>query len=60
MFYEQKWILTKEIIMAKALYEKSIKIPAKPAKATIASSYVEGSKLSKTPKPKSLTPLKKK
>ncbi len=46
--------------MAKAKYEKSIRISDKPKKATIASSYVEGAKQSKSPKPKSLTPLKRK
>lgn len=44
----------------KGVYEKSIRIGAKPKKATIASSYVEGSKQTKVAKPKSLTPLKKK
>ncbi len=47
--------------MAKALNEKSIRVSAKPAKSSgVAVSFVEGSKQSKTPKPKSLTPLKKK
>jgi len=45
--------------MAKAEYEKSIRISAKPAKKVgIIASYSDGQKQSKTPKPKSLTPLK--
>jgi hypothetical protein len=48
-------------IMAKCEYEKSIKVPAKPPKKQGASvSFVEGAKATKSPKPKSLTPLKKK
>ena len=58
--YCEKCVLNKGNIMATVKYEKSIKIPAKPAKSSIVSSYVGGSKLSKIPKPKSLTPLKKK
>lgn len=47
--------------MAKALYEKSIRISAKPDKKQGAQvSFVEGSKQSKVSRPKSLTPLKKK
>lgn len=47
--------------MPRCEYEKSIKIPAKPAKKQGAlTSFVEGAKATKTPKPKSLTPLKKK
>lgn len=47
--------------MAKGLNEKSIRITAKPAKKEgILASYSDGQKQSKTPKPKSLTPLKKK
>ncbi len=46
--------------MAKALNEKTIRITAKPAKKVgILASYSDGQKQSKTPKPKSLTPLKK-
>ena len=37
-------------------YEKTIKIKAKPAKATIASSLMEGKKQSEVKRPKSLTP----
>lgn len=45
--------------MPKAKYEKGIKIPAKPSKSSgVAVSFVEGKTLSKSPKPKSLTPLK--
>jgi hypothetical protein len=45
--------------MAKALNEKSIRISTKPAKKQgIPASFVEGAKASKSPKPKSLTPLK--
>ena len=45
--------------MAKALYEKSIKITPKPAKKVgILPSYSDGEKQSKVAKPKSLTPLK--
>lgn len=45
--------------MAKTLYEKSIKISAKPEKkAGYQASFVEGAKQSKVAKPKSLTPLK--
>ncbi len=46
--------------MAKALYEKSIRISAKPSKSSIASSYVEGKKQSSVKTPKSLTPGTKK
>lgn len=47
--------------MAKGLNEKSIRITEKPSKKIgILPSYSDGQKLSKTPKPKSLTPLKKK
>ncbi len=46
--------------MPKAKYEKAIKMPSKPASSSKESSYVYGSKLTKTPKPKSLTPLKRK
>lgn len=47
--------------MAKALYEKSIRISPKPAKSPgILASYSDGQKQAKIPKPKSLTPLKKK
>lgn len=45
--------------MAKAPYEKSIRISPKPAKSVgILSSYSDGQKQSKVAKPKSLTPLK--
>jgi len=45
--------------MPKELYEKSIRITAKPAKKQGPQvSFVEGSKQSKVTKPKSLTPLK--
>jgi len=45
--------------MTKELYEKSIRITAKPPKKIgIMPSYVEGEKQSKVAKPKSLTPLK--
>lgn len=43
--------------MAKGVYEKSIKISAKPAKSSVKQvSFVEGAKQSKVAKPKSLTP----
>lgn len=43
--------------MAKAMYEKSIRISPKPAKSSgKAVSFVEGAKQSKVSKPKSLTP----
>ena len=45
--------------MAKAQFEKSIRISAKPPKkAGISASFVEGAKQSKVERPKSLTPLK--
>ncbi len=45
--------------MAKEMYEKTIRISAKPAKKQgISPSFVEGSKQSKVTRPKSLTPLK--
>ncbi len=45
--------------MPKELYEKSIRITAKPAKKIgIMPSYSDGQKQSKVAKPKSLTPLK--
>ena len=45
--------------MPKELYEKSIRITAKPAKNIgIMPSYSDGQKQSKVAKPKSLTPLK--
>lgn len=51
----------KEIYMPKAKYEKSIRISPKPAKKEgILQSYSDGARESKSPKPKSLTPLKKK
>jgi len=50
----------KEIIMHKIKTEKAIQIPAKPKSATIASSMVHGKKESRSPKPKSLSPVKKK
>ena len=47
--------------MPKAKYEKSIRISPKPEKKVgILASYSDGQKQSKSPKPKSLTPLKKK
>ena len=47
--------------MPKGLNEKSIRISVKPpVKTATAASYVQGAKQSKVPKPKSLTPLKKK
>lgn len=47
--------------MAKAQFEKSIRISAKPAKKQgIQESFVEGSKSSNVSKPKSLSPVKKK
>lgn len=47
--------------MPKTKYEKSIRISAKPPKKEgIMTSYSDGSKQTKSPKPKSLTPLKKK
>lgn len=47
--------------MVKGKYEKSIRISAKPNKKEgILPSYSDGAKQSKSPKPKSLTPLKKK
>ncbi len=46
-------------IMAKGEYEKSIRISPKPSKKEgILQSYSDGAKESKSPKPKSLTPLK--
>lgn len=43
--------------MAKAMYEKSIRISAKPEKSSGKQvSFVEGAKQSKVSKPKSLTP----
>ena len=43
--------------MAKAMYEKSIRISDKPAKSSgKAVSFVEGAKQSKVATPKSLTP----
>lgn len=45
--------------MAKAMFEKSIRISPKPTKKQgIEASFTEGSKQSKVTKPKSLTPLK--
>ena len=45
--------------MAKAMFEKTIKITPKPAKKIgIMPSYSDGQKQSKVEKPKSLTPLK--
>lgn len=47
--------------MSKCSYEKSIRISDKPPKKQgVVASFVEGAKQSKTPKPKSLTPLKRK
>ena len=46
--------------MPKALYEKSIRISAKPKKQGIGNSFVEGAKPSPVKKPKSLTPGTKK
>lgn len=47
--------------MAKGVYEKSIRISAKPAKKSSTEvSFVEGAKQTKVPKPKSLTPMGKK
>lgn len=46
--------------MPKTKYEKSIRISEKPKKEGIVASYVQGSKPSRAPKPKSLTPLKRK
>lgn len=47
--------------MAKGVYEKSIKITAKPAKKVgILPSYSDGQKQSVVKKPKSLTPQPKK
>ncbi len=44
--------------MAKALYEKSIRItPKPPKKQTPQVSFVEGAKQTKVSKPKSLTPM---
>lgn len=43
--------------MPKIKFEKTIRIPPKPPrKQGITASFVMGDKLSKTPKPKSLTP----
>lgn len=42
--------------MPKALHEKSLKISDKPKSRGAMTSYVEGSKPSKSPKPKSLSP----
>ena len=54
-------IQSKEYVMVKGKYEKSIRISAKPNKKEgILPSYSDGAKQSKSPKPKSLTPLKKK
>ena len=45
--------------MAKGMFEKSIRITAKPAKKSGAQvSFVEGAKQSKVTRPKSLTPMK--
>lgn len=45
--------------MAKEMFEKTIRISAKPAKKIgILPSYSDGQKQSKVSKPKSLTPLK--
>lgn len=44
----------------KGEYEKSIRITPKPKKEGIMPSYSDGQKQSKVPRPKSLTPLKKK
>jgi len=45
--------------MAKGMFEKSIRISAKPAKKSGQQvSFVEGARQSKVSKPKSLTPLK--
>lgn len=44
--------------MAKAKYEKSIRVSDNKGGKTPEQSYSQGSKLTKTPKPKSLTPLK--
>jgi hypothetical protein len=46
--------------MAKAIGEKSLRISSKPASKGVLASYVQGQKPAKVPKPKSLTPLKKK
>jgi hypothetical protein len=46
--------------MVKGMNEKSIRISSKPASKGVLASYVQGQKPVKTPKPKSLTPLKKK
>lgn len=42
--------------MVKGKYEKSIRISNKAGGKDAEESYVQGSKLTKTPKPKSLTP----
>lgn len=44
----------------KGKFEKSIRISEKPKKTSISTSFVEGTKPSRSPKPKSLTPLKRK
>lgn len=46
--------------MAKALYEKSIRISQKPKSQGISNSFVTGAKPSPVKKPKSLTPGVKK
>lgn len=46
--------------MAKAKYEKSIRISSKGGSKEAEESYVQGGKLTKTPKPKSLTPRPRK
>lgn len=46
--------------MVKGKYEKSIRISNKGGGKDAEESYVQGSKLTKTPKPKSLTPQPKK
>ncbi len=46
--------------MVKGLYQKSIRISEKPKKGPVSVSFVEGAKPSKTPKPKSLTPMARK
>jgi hypothetical protein len=45
--------------MAKGMHEKSIRISTKPPKKEgIVASFTEGAKQTKSPRPKSLTPLK--
>ncbi len=46
--------------MAKALFEKSIRISEKPKKQGISASFVTGAKPTPVKKPKSLTPGTKK